>query len=143
MTAEFDRGEELALKALEKSDMIDQFLLGVTVAICAYLAQTNAYAPLGLNRETFLLLSLLIFALSAAFGLMRLQSTVAILHTNSKLSHAPLVKHTSIYEKANAQLGKAITYNHFRNGLLIAGLCCYVVTKVAASYQANGWIPVQ
>ncbi|VVP04708.1 hypothetical protein PS900_03026 [Pseudomonas fluorescens] len=142
MTAEFDRGEELALKALEKSDTIDHFLLGVTAAICAYLAQTNAYAPLGLNRETFLLLSLLIFAFSAVFGLMRLQSTVAILHTNSKLSHAAEEKHPSIYEKANTQLGKAITYNHIRNGLLVAGLCCYVLTKVVASYQNNGWIPV-
>ena len=142
MTAEFDRGEELALKALEKSDTIDQFLLGVTVAICAYLAQTNTYAPLGFNTETFLLLSLLIFAISAVFGLMRLQSTVSVLHTNSKLDHAPTEKHQSIYDKAQTQLKNAITYNHFRNGLLIAGLCCYVVTKVASSYQANGWIPV-
>ncbi|WP_413705313.1 hypothetical protein [Pseudomonas sp. Pseusp16] len=142
MTAEFDRGEELALKALEKSDTIDHFLLGITVAICAYLAQTNAYAPLGLNRETFLLLSLLIFALSAVFGLMRLQSTVDVLRTNSKLDHVTEEKQKSIRDKANDQLGKAITYNHIRNGLLLAGLCCYVLTKVVASYQNNGWIPV-
>lgn len=142
MTAEFDRGEELALKALEKSDTIDHFLLGVTAAICAYLAQTNAYAPIGLNRETFLLLSLLVFALSAGFGLMRLQSTVSILHTNSKLSHASEEKQPSIYEKANTQLKKAIRYNHVRNALLIAGLICYILTKLISSYQNNGWIPV-
>lgn len=46
----------------EARSELDYFLLGATLAICGYLAQTNTYGRLGVNKETFLLITLLVFA---------------------------------------------------------------------------------
>lgn len=67
----------------EAASKLDYFILGVTLAICAYLAQTNPYAQFGVNKETFLLGSLLVFASSAVCGFKRIESTIAALRMNA------------------------------------------------------------
>jgi hypothetical protein len=51
------------------------------LAICAYLAQTNTYAKIGLNQQTFLLGTLLIFGVNAFFGFRRIESGLHVVST--------------------------------------------------------------
>lgn len=53
MATDFERSDQLGLMQIEASQKLDHFILGATLAICAYLAQTNPYAQLGINKETF------------------------------------------------------------------------------------------
>ncbi|NWF13505.1 hypothetical protein HX785_07395 [Pseudomonas reactans] len=146
MTEELDRKDQLGLSRLEAADKLDYFMLGMTLAICAYLAQTNPYAPVEINKETFLLLSLLIFAGSAFFGFLRLEVTEKVLSANLRALEAHEKDETQKAEshlaKAGDYIRKAKTYYKIRNLLLFAGLICYIGTKVWATYQNNGWIPV-
>ena len=118
----------------EAASKLDYFILGATLAICAYLAQTNPYAELGMNEETFLLGSLLVFASSAIYGFKRIKATIAVIRLNAMA-----------LEEQNPQLrayciqklkDDPSTHRWYvvRNYLLAAGLVCYLATKVWASY---------
>lgn len=125
----------------EATHKLDYFILGVNLAICAYLAQTNPYGNVGFNKETFLLVSLAVFAGSAFFGLRRIESALFLLRTNVFiLNQTDPAKRKSLYEQYRADKGP--TYATLRNTLLFVGLFCYVATKVWDTYQNNGWIPV-
>jgi hypothetical protein len=141
MATDQERADVMGVQQIEASNKLDHFILGISVAICAYLAQTNPYAQIDMNKETFLLLSLLIFAASCIFGFKRLES-----RTNLALAHAQALGATSGGQRAtwltrsqrySKQCNK---YYRIRNCLLLAGLLCYLVTKVWATYQHTGWI---
>lgn len=126
----------------EATHKLDYFILGVNLAICAYLAQTNPYGNLGFNKETFLLVSLFVFAASAAFGLKRIESALFLMRTNVFiLNQTDPAKRQSLYEQCRADKGP--TYAVLRNWLLFVGLFCYVASKVWGTYQSTGWILVR
>lgn len=142
MTDKLHIADQMLLKSVEESAKLDQFLLGATVAICAYLAQTNTYAPVGINRSTALMFCLLIFALSAALGFVRLNTTVKIYQANGNL----LAATNEEEEKASKQkcqdlLGLSIKLACWRSTLMFVGLGCYIATKVVASYYCQGCMP--
>ena len=136
--------ERLTTQHLEASSKLDHFILGVTMAICAYLAQTNPYAPIGLNKETFLLVSLLVFAASAVCGFKRLEGVVRTLRANTVAlkEENPLKRDLTLLATQDIA-NRADKYYHARNVLLALGLVCYLATKVWATYQNTGWISVQ
>lgn len=137
-----ERVEQLIALHKGESSKLDHFILGVTLAICAYLAQTNPYAQLGANKETFLLGSLLVFAASAICGFKRLEATIESLRLNAIAlqQEDPRVR---AYLLDTVRARKAPSrYYLCRNYLLAVGLLCYLSTKVWATYQHSGWIPV-
>lgn len=126
----------------EAASKLDYFILGVTLAICAYLAQTNPYAQLGVNKETFLLGSLLVFAASAICGFKRIESTISAM-----LSNATILEEKDSYQRALALLNLSerrapLYWYKARNYFLAAGLLCYLATKVWDTYQSHGWIMI-
>lgn len=136
------RIDQLVTLHNEAASKFDYFILGATLAACAYLAQTNPYGRIGLNEETFLLASLLIFAASAACGFKRIEATI-----NYQRINALALDHPSheVRAKRLAKLDEKRDAQHWykaRNVMLVLGLACYLVTKVWATYQSNGWIPV-
>ncbi len=114
------------------AEKLDYFILGVSLAICAYLAQTNPYGRIGLNRETFLLGSLLVFAASAVFGFLRIQSTIADVRQNAfaleeqdpKISKLRIPRHpatqpTNIRPPVPRSSGQAVGAQRRRFALLV------------------------
>ncbi len=135
--------ERLTIQHQEAASKLDYFILGVTLAICAYLAQTNPYAQLGMNKETFLLGSLLVFSVSSVCGFKRLEGVVRVLKANTlALQEENPVKADMKLLVTQQFSDRTVTYYHARNILLLLGLVCYIITKVWAAYQNNGWIPV-
>lgn len=135
--------ERLTTQHLEASSKLDHFILGVTLAICAYLAQTNPYAQLGLNKETFLLVSLLIFTASAICGFKRLETVVRTLRANTlALKEQEPLKRDLMLLATQQITQRASQYYHARNFLMLLGLLCHTSTKVLAAYQHTGWIMV-
>lgn len=118
----------------EAMNKLDYFILGATLAICGYLAQTNHYGRIGLNEETLLLGSLLIFAGSAIMGFKRIESGIAIVRQNAYALQVPHqeIRRLLIDELKNDRTGHR--YYVARNYLLLAGLACYLATKVWAAY---------
>ncbi|MCY1262210.1 hypothetical protein D9M68_42500 [compost metagenome] len=118
----------------EAASKLDYFILGATLAICAYLAQTNPYAELGINEETFLLGSLLVFASSAICGFKRIEATIAVLRLNAMALEEPNLQLRSHYIRTLKDDPAPHRRYVVRNYLLAAGLVCYLATKVWASY---------
>lgn len=142
MTAELHISDQMSLKAVEESAKLDQFLLGATVAICAYLAQNNVYTPFGLNRSTAMIICMLIFAASAALGFMRMNNVVKVYHENAKLvatsEPSKLKEHQ---DECQRLLWWSKWYGHIRDALLFLGLAAFIIAKVAASYYCQGCMP--
>lgn len=127
----------------EARQKLDYFILGVTLAICAYLAQTNPYAQIGINKETFLLGSLLVFAASAVCGFKRIENTLNIMgHNTTWLQQLDEDRRKKLWKKISDSNDSGGRYYRFRNYLMFAGLLCYLTAKVWATYQSNGWISV-
>ncbi|MCQ6258394.1 hypothetical protein [Pseudomonas sp. Q11] len=126
----------------EAASKLDYFILGVTLAICAYLAQTNPYAQLGVNKETFLLGSLLVFATSAICGFKRIESTIAALRMNAVALEEPNPQVRAYCIMKLNERRESHWWYKARNLLLAAGLLCYLATKVWDTYQSHGWITV-
>lgn len=124
----------------EAASKLDYFILGVTLAICAYLAQTNPYAQLGANKETFLLGSLLVFAASAICGFKRIESSIAALRMNAAALEAPTAEIRAHCLQRLRERRESHLWYMVRNYLLGIGLLSYLTTKVWATYQSNGWI---
>ncbi|AZC94219.1 hypothetical protein [Pseudomonas chlororaphis] len=126
----------------EAASKLDYFILGVTLAICAYLAQTNPYAQLGVNKETFLLGSLLVFAASAICGFKRIESTIAAIRINATILEEPNLQVQAYCLQRLRDSQEPHWWYVIRNYLLGAGLLCYLATKVWDTYQNHGWIQV-
>ncbi|WP_207807734.1 MULTISPECIES: hypothetical protein [unclassified Pseudomonas] len=135
-----ERIEQLTTLHKESANKLDYFILGATLAICAYLAQTNPYGRIGINSETFLLGSLLVFAASAICGFKRIESTVTSIGLNIfALQHEdPALRQ---YFLGLLKERKAPSHYYVaRNYLLMLGLLVYLITKVWSAYQSHGWI---
>ena len=141
MTAELHISDQMSLKAVEESAKLDQFLLGVTVAICAYLAQNNVYTPIGLNRSTAMIGCMLVFAASAALGFMRMNIVVKVYHENAKLTAASEPEEKTHQDECQRLLWWGKWYGHTRDALLFLGLAAFILTKVIASYYCQGCMP--
>lgn len=141
MTSELHIADQISLKAAEESAKLDQFLLGATVAICAYLAQNNVYSRLGLNSSTAMIGCMLVFAASAAIGFMRLNIVVKVYHENAKLAAASKPHQKKHQDECQRLLWWGKWYGHIRNALLFAGLLAYIAAKVGASYYCQGCMP--
>jgi len=142
MAGQHDDVKQLTTMHNEAASKLDYFILGVTLAICTYLAQTNPYAQLGINEETFLLGSLLVFATSAICGFKRIESTIAALRMNAAAleERDPNLRAFCLQKLRDRR--ESHNWYVLRNYLLAAGLLCYLATKVGASYQNTGWILV-
>lgn len=142
MTAELHISDQISLKAAEESAKLDQFLLGATMAVCAYLAQNNVYMPIGMNRGTVMIGCMLIFAASAALGFMRLNTVVKVYQENAKLVGTENTKdETRHKDECQRLLWWCRRYGHIRNVLLFIGLAYYIAAKVGASYYCQGCMP--
>jgi hypothetical protein len=138
----FDKGELISLKEYDERVKLDDYILGVAVALCAFMAKTNAYGPVGFNPETVLILSLGVVAMAAACGFSRRRYMIRFLGalSNEMTSGA---KQTSSYEdKSQRYLRRAACKERLRNYLLALGLALYVMARVWESYGQHGWIPV-
>lgn len=126
----------------EARSKLDYFLLGATLAICGYLAQTNAYGRLGVNKETFLLMTLLVFAASAVAGYKGIEANVSIIRKNAEalLERDPTLRAAIIHILREDRT--AHRYYILKNYLLLVGFLCYLATKVWSAYQGNGWTSV-
>ena len=143
MVEDRERSLQLYLKRTESSEKLDYFILGATLAICAYLAQTNPYARVGVNEETLLLISLLIFTGSAVCGFKRIQAKVDLMIIQAKVMTRKDGSNNDVYMQHQLKLQRKSAFLYFsRNYLLMFGLLFYIVTKVWATYQTDGWIPV-
>lgn len=118
----------------EALSKLDYFILGATLAICAYLAQTNPYGKLGLNKETMLMGTLLIFAASAIAGFRRIEKGISTLRLNARiLQHPDATVRKRMIDDMNLE-GKAHRLYQVRNALLLTGLGSYLAAKVWATY---------
>ncbi|QKL03187.1 hypothetical protein GEV39_18215 [Pseudomonas sp. NY5710] len=142
MSSHQSRVDQLITIHNEATSKFDYFILGATLAACAYLAQTNPYERIGLNEATLLLLSLLIFAASAACGFKRIEANISYLRINAAaLAHPNNQLRAETLQRLKKDR-EAHRWYKARNVMLVLGLACYLATNVWATYQSNGWIPV-
>lgn len=142
MATDQERADAVGAQQTEASNKLDYFILGVSIAVCAYLGQTNPYAPVGFNEATFRLTSLLIFAGSAVCGFRRIEERTQLMLANANALGSTGRNREDWYRKGELRRLRMILYYRSRNRLSFLGLACYLVTKVWATYQINGWIPV-
>lgn len=122
----------------EEMGQFDRFVLGATLAGCAYLGQTIPYGQVGMNVSTLFLFSLLILGMSAYFGFKRIEVVLMARRANSNFLHLhetnrPMEAHLAggVLERAAA---RTETYYRLRNWTLLLGFVVYVATKVLATY---------
>lgn len=129
---------------------LDKLLLGVSLAICGYLGQTVKFGQIGLNIPTGYLLVMLLFVLSAALGVRRLErtrDTAKLNHltleiqktlNNSVLSQDQLEQTRTAKKDLDARLDRvmmeAASAYRLRSWCLFVGLLGYVAFKVLETY---------
>ena len=127
--------------ASSESMGFDRFVLGATLAACAYLAQTIPFAPLGHNIETMYLWTLVVMAAAAFFGFKRIESVIEMVKLNAQ--YLADLEHGKISSEMLRQLyldalskcsGRTLGYYKARNATLFMSFTCYVTTKVFATY---------
>lgn len=133
-----ERGLAIHLAYLDSAHKFDHFLLGASLAGCAYLAQTNPFGRIGYNIETMYLISLCTLALSAYGGFRRLEAVLALLRVNAK--YLEVIQAMSPADQAaasqvmNGGMNRTSFWARVRNGFLYGGFIAYVGTKVFATY---------
>lgn len=129
--------QEIYLEALSR---FDHFVMGATLAVCAYLAQSNPYDKIGLNIPTLYLISLFFFGGAAFCGFKRLEQTVQVLRFKTELFDARERSKKSIIPPlrlaADSAANKTHSYYIVRNYLLLFGFVFYIAAKVLAPYVA-------
>ncbi len=122
----------------EANDRFDSFILAALLAICAYLGQSNPYAPLGLNSETIHFLSLASFVLAAFFGFKRIEYVIVGYRLNHQLLKAREKHDLNLADNAVAALAiikvKTERFYNFRNVVMFIGFGLYVIAKYWAVY---------
>jgi len=122
----------------EAQDRFDNFVLAALLAVCAYLGQSNPYAPFGLNTETVYFLSLASFVLSALFSFKRIEYVIVGYRLNHQLLDAHEKHDQDTVNEARIALEtvkqKAERYYKLRNALMFVGLGVYVAAKYWAVY---------
>lgn len=123
----------------EADSKANHFLLGAIVAACAYLAQSNPYAPLGLNPQTLFLVDLLVLSLAAFFAYRRIENAVQVVKFNAIF----LQKRETgdqVASQSARELGGKYSYSttidrRVRNALIALGFFLYVGAKVWLAYS--------
>ncbi|QDR66368.1 hypothetical protein [Pseudomonas sp. BJP69] len=138
-----ERSVQLHQSASTETANFDRFVLGASMAACAYLAQTMPFGPLGLNVSTMYLVTLLVMALSAVFGFLRIEATITTTNANSTYLHRiemgmlnDLTSRMLAREPADRWAARTKTMYRMRNITMLISFFCYVGTKVYASYPA-------
>ncbi len=145
-----DRSFELFRSYSSMDVGLDRLLLGVSLAICGYLGQTVEFGRIGANVPTGNLLVMLLFVLSAVFGVRRLERTRDTAKWNHCLlevdrllkaagQHSPRFDEMkkgrdTVDARLNKQMSEAAFAYTARNWCMFVGLISYVALKVAAAY---------
>lgn len=122
----------------EQNAQFDRFVLGATLAACAYLAQTNPFGHIDFNIESMYLYSLIQLAVAALIGFKRVEATVFCIQLNSRsLAHlergdAEGARVVSLASAAWAM--RAFRRYRYRNLFLMTSFLCYIATKVFETY---------
>ncbi len=122
----------------EEMGQFDRFVLGATLAGCAYLGQTIPYGHLGWNIPTMFLCSLLTLGLSAYLGFKRIETVLRARRANSDFLHAqetnnPAKAAIVIPELRHVARLTEIFYQ-LRNMTLLLGFTGYIAAKVLTTY---------
>ena len=136
-----DRSVILHQAASLESMNFDRFILGATLAACAYLAQTIPFAPLGYNIETMYLWSLIVTGFAAFLGFKRIEAVVEMTKHNSiylgKLETRQINdQHTHDAYRVGLEIRSSRTLRYYkaRNAMLLMSFVCYIFTKVFSTY---------
>ena len=136
-----ERSVKLHQSASTESANFDRFVLGASMAACAYLAQTMPFGPIGLNVSTMYLATLFMMALSAVFGFLRIESTISTMNANSGYLH--MIEMSQLNDFSMRQIARNAvdkvaertkTMYVLRNYTMLFSFFGYVVTKVYATY---------
>lgn len=124
---------------VEANSKAEHFLLAGLVAACAYLAQSNPYAPLGVNPQTLLVVDLLLLSLAAFFSYRRIENSVVVYKYNSMFLQS---KESGDYVAYRRRRKIAIEYGYsnirlrnLRNLLIVLGFFVYVGAKIWLAYK--------
>lgn len=123
---------------VEAQNKFDYFVLGLITAVCAYLAQSIHFAPLGLNVASTFLLSFLCFGLAAIFGFKRVEWMVVAYRANHEYLEAQEknnIERVGLVWKEMERI--AIKVAHFykvRNIFFFLGFVFYIAAKFLGAY---------
>lgn len=119
----------------------DRFVLGATLAACAYMAQTIPFGPLGHNIETMYLWTLVVMAAAAFFGFKRIEAVIEMVKFNSQYLadlETGKVKTEERFDRYQTALKRSshrtLIFYRARNTTLFMSFACYVATKVFTTY---------
>ena len=133
-----DRSFEMHRSFRDAQDRFDNFVLGALLAVCAYLGQSNPYAPFGLNAETIYFLSLASFVLSAFFGFKRIEYVIVVYRLNHQLLDAREKQNHNLASDVSSALeeikSKVLRFYKLRNALMFIGFGFYIAAKYWAVY---------
>jgi hypothetical protein len=136
-----ERSVQLHHSASSEAANFDRFVLGASMAACAYLAQTMPFGPIGMNVSTMYLATLLIMALSAVFGFLRIEATITTANANSAYLHRiemgmlnDISSRMLARKPADRWAARTRTMYKLRNLTMLLSFFCYVATKVYAAY---------
>ena len=133
------RADVLAIAHIGESGKLDYFVLSVSLAICGYLVQTNTYATLGLNRETFQLIPIALIGGSAAFGFCALRHKLREMKKKvSAIQQSDTDESVAINNESNYWSRKYRDKTGCSIWLLGAGIFTYATVRVWASYYCQG-----
>lgn len=142
MTAN-ERSVQLHQNASTETANFDRFVLGASMAACAYLAQTMPFGPIGLNVSTMYLATLFMMALSAIFGFLRIEATISTMNSNSKYLHMiemgqlnDATMRRLAHEAVEKVAARTKTMYRLRNLTMLISFFCYIATKMYAAYPA-------
>lgn len=137
MSAEI--GQSLHQSFREESLRFDHFVVGATMAVCAYLVQTNPYEQLGFNLGSMYLFSLVVLGSSAIMGFKRIDAMILLFRLNASVLEKRANKLPGSPEPSWSELDKvvvrAVLYYRLQHGLLIGGFLSYLLTKLASTYM--------
>ncbi|MEW7856375.1 hypothetical protein AB2M95_10745 [Pseudomonas chlororaphis] len=138
-----ERSVKLHQSASTESANFDRFVLGASMAACAYLAQTMPFGQIGMNVSTMYLATLFLMALSAVFGFLRIEATISTMNANSSYLHMiemGQLNDISMRHMAREAVDKVAdrtkTMYLLRNRTMLLSFFCFVATKVYATYPA-------
>lgn len=117
----------------------DQFVLGATLAACAYLAQTATYDRIGWNASTLQLIPLIVLGFSAFFGFKRIESSIQTIKLNSAYlqlcTDYPRVPFPEQKGYVQTESDRSGMYYGLRNKFILLSFLVFVITKVLVKYS--------
>lgn len=117
----------------------DQFVLGINLAVCAYLAQITTFGILGWNLATLQLGILILLGLAAWLGFKRIESTIHLLKVNARYIELCQTYGAQNLKEERRSVQKVAdrtgTYYRWRNRTMFFGFTLHVAIKVLATYQ--------